>query len=324
MCKAAQLKEPANDDARQAAALATYSRLWCLHQLAPFADQTFGVAGAMDHRMIDESCQNGPNQCVRAFFDYDWLIRLPLIVACFIYPTRRLLAVAHALNAICWFDRMPAVWDYMCWCAVMEVPFAVAAGLSSNMAETARKFLPAMRAQLIVLYVSAAFWKLTTSWFDHHYSCSTVLMSELLAGLEPLFPPVAHLSELMMWAAPPLVAGIEFAVPALLLLNPRYGVLLALVFHQTINLMPSTYAGGFSIAMCARLIIFLPAAAADAEATLKRGVSFAPRAVGATALVAVTTAVMLGIHGSVDAHGGLFLLMALFYFLSIAAPWAPF
>ena len=24
--------------------------------------------------MIDESCQNGPNQCVRAFFDYDWLL----------------------------------------------------------------------------------------------------------------------------------------------------------------------------------------------------------------------------------------------------------
>ena len=188
-----------DEDARQAAALATYARFWCLHQLAPFADQTLGLAGAMDHRMIDESCQNGPFQCARAHLNYDWLIRLPLVLVCFCFPSRRLLLVAHALNFVCWADRMPAVWDYMCWCAIMEAPFVVAAGLSSSMAETARKFLPAMRAQLIVLYMSAAFWKLTTSWFDHHYSCSTVLMSELLAGLEPLFPPVAHLSILMMW-----------------------------------------------------------------------------------------------------------------------------
>ena len=183
----------------------------------------------MDHRMIDRS--------------YDWWIRLPLMVACFAFPRRRLLVVAHALNVICWFDRMPAVWDYMCWCALMEATFVLAGALSSTMAETARTFLPAMRAQLIVLYMSAAFWKLTTSWFDTHYSCSSVLMSELIAGLEPLFPPVAHLSGLLLAVAPQLVAGIEFAVPALLLLQPRHGVLLALVFHQTINLMPATYAG---------------------------------------------------------------------------------
>jgi hypothetical protein len=39
---------------------------------------------------------------------------------------------------------------------------------------------------------------------------------------------------------------------AALLIEPRFGVALALVFHQTINLMPMTYAGGFSIAMCCR------------------------------------------------------------------------
>ena len=50
------------------------------------------------------------------------------------------------------------------------------------------------------------------------------------------------ISRALLFAAPALVAGIEFAVPALLLLSPRYGVLLALIFHQTINFMPSTYA----------------------------------------------------------------------------------
>merc|ERR1719440_2165339 len=114
---------------------------------------------------------------------YDWAVRLPLMLYCGYAPTRLNLLAVHALNVVCWFDRMPAVWDYMCWCALMEATFVLAGALSSTMAETARTFLPAMRAQLIVLYMSAAFWKLTSSWFDHHYSCSTVLMSELLAGL---------------------------------------------------------------------------------------------------------------------------------------------
>uniref|UniRef100_A0A7S2CKL5 HTTM domain-containing protein n=1 Tax=Haptolina brevifila TaxID=156173 RepID=A0A7S2CKL5_9EUKA len=261
----------------------------------------------MDHRMINRS--------------YDWYVRLPLVLLCFAFPNRRLLAVAHAINAISWFDHMPAVWDYMCWCAIMEVTFVAAACVSSSMAETARKFLPAMRAQLVVLYFSAAFWKLTTSWFDGHYSCSTVLTSELLAGLELLFPPLSAIGDVMLYGAPALVAGIEFAVPALLLFQPRHGVLLALIFHQTINLMPATYAGGFSIAMCARLIIFLPAAAADAQDTLMRGVSFAPRALAATALVGVTTAVMLTIHSGMDSHAAIYLILAHFYFLSLAAPW---
>lgn len=313
----------ADDSSLQSAAIKTYARFWVLHQLAPFADHVLGVAGAMDHRMIDESCQLGPMACARTYFDYDWFIRLPVMLVCLFHPTRRLLLVAHVLNVAGWADRMPAVWDYMCWCSIMEASYVVCAALTSSLAETARLFLPTMRAQLIVLYVSAAFWKLTTSWFDGHYSCSTVLMSELIAGLEGVFPPVKYTAPVLMAIAPELVAGMEFAVPALLLLQPRYGVLLALVFHQTINLMPSTYAGGFGIAMCARLIIFLPAAAAGAGATIARGFTFAPRAIGATALVAVTTAVMALLHGELDCHGGIFLLLAWFYFLSIAAPWAP-
>ena len=34
-------------------------------------------------------------------------------------------------------------------------------------------------------------------------------------------------------------------VPVLLWYNPTIGVPIALLFHQTINLMPVTYAGGF-------------------------------------------------------------------------------
>ena len=178
--------------------LAEYALGWSLHQLAPFLDKMVGVAGAMDHRMIEKP--------------YDWYVRLPLALMCLVMPNSHTLLVAHIVNIVCWFDVMPAVWDYMVWCAILESTFVIAAILSSSSDEVSRLFLPAIRAQLIVLYFSAAFWKLTTSWFDTHYSCATVLMSELLAGLEPLLPPLVHVAEPMLLGAPALVAGIEFAV----------------------------------------------------------------------------------------------------------------
>ena len=178
--------------------LAEYALGWSLHQLAPFLDKMVGVAGAMDHRMIEKP--------------YDWYVRLPLALMCLVMPNSHTLLVAHIVNIVCWFDVMPAVWDYMVWCAILESTFVIAAILSSSSDEVSSRFLPAIRAQLIVLYFSAAFWKLTTSWFDTHYSCATVLMSELLAGLEPLLPPLVHVAEPMLLGAPALVAGIEFAV----------------------------------------------------------------------------------------------------------------
>jgi len=58
--------------------------------------------------MIDESCQTGPGACLRAHFDYDWLVRLPLALACLLFPGRRLLLLAHLVNVVGWADRMPA------------------------------------------------------------------------------------------------------------------------------------------------------------------------------------------------------------------------
>ena len=279
---------------------------WILHQLAPFLDKGlapligYNSIAPMDHRMVEKTS--------------DWCIRLPLVLLCCLYyKNKKLLIVAHIVNIIAWFDRMPAVWDYMCWCALLECTFVAAALLAPTTDQIAKILYPALRAELIVLYFSAAFWKLTSSWFDMHYSCATVLMSELLAGMEPMLPFVKHLSVLLLHAAPNLVAGIEFAVPTFLLLRPRWGVLLALVFHQTINFMPTTYAGGFSISMCTRLLWFLPGCSTSFQQT--------ERPLGAAGLVALATAFMIGIHDKgLDFHGGIFLGLALFYFNAIAAP----
>jgi hypothetical protein len=121
--------------------LAEYALGWSLHQLAPFLDKMVGVAGAMDHRMIEKP--------------YDWYVRLPLALMCLMKPNSHTLLVAHIVNIVCWFDVMPAVWDYMVWCAILESTFVIAALISISSEEVSKRFLPAIRAQLIVLYFSA-------------------------------------------------------------------------------------------------------------------------------------------------------------------------
>ena len=54
------------------------------------------------------------------------------MLMCLVYPSRRLLLVAHAINFAGLLDRMPAVWDYMCWCAIMEVTFVVSVDLDGT------------------------------------------------------------------------------------------------------------------------------------------------------------------------------------------------
>ena len=45
------------------------------------------------------------------------------------------------------------------------------------------RFLPAVKALLITLYFSAAFWKLTTGFLDPRVSCAATLVAELSAAL---------------------------------------------------------------------------------------------------------------------------------------------
>ena len=231
--------------------LSVYGRGWALHQLVPFVDKLFGLAGAMDNRML------GVN---------DFWLRLPIMLLALACPNTSVLLVAHVINLASWAYWMPAVWDYMCWCAITELTFICAALGRGGDAAVGGRAVRALRPVLLILYTSAAFWKLTSGWFEPRVSCATVLMAELVSS--PLFPEGAAMDgflSAMLLAAPTLVAALEFAVPLTLWASPRWGVLLALVFHQTINLMPMTYAGGFSISMCCRLVLFLPASRVQAR-----------------------------------------------------------
>jgi hypothetical protein len=102
-------KKKKKDDEAEVDLLTEYGRAWCLHQFVPFVDKLIlGSYGqAMDNRML-KPWDQGPD---------DWMIRLPILVLSFIFPTPLLLAVAHIANVVSWWYWMPAVWDHMVWAA---------------------------------------------------------------------------------------------------------------------------------------------------------------------------------------------------------------
>ena len=238
--KAAQ-KPMSDDDLHE-----EYAWAFVLHNLVPFADKLLGIAGAMDQRPLSI---------------YDWPLRLPFIIWAAARPSSQMAVMgAHIINIAFWAARMPAVWDYMCWVTLTELTYIAAVLWRAEKQLLMRdRFLPAVKALLITLYFSAAFWKLTSGFLDARVSCASTLVAELSAALfGARVPASSSFARGLLASAPAQIVFIEFLVPSLLLARHRSAVPVALAFHFLINLMPVTYAGGFSIAMCCRLVLFLP------------------------------------------------------------------
>lgn len=279
-----------------------YRWSWTIHQLLPYVDKVFGISGAMDFRPIN--------------VENDLTLRLPLVILCLFVSNKTLLTFAHVVNVVSWFYWMPAVWDHMCWVALLEVVFVVASLFSLSKKQCMANFLPSARGALIVLYFSAAFWKLTKSFLDPVSSCANTLVAELAAALltPEQIPADSSFAKYLMLSAPAQIIGIEFLVPVVLWLCPRPGIPIALLFHYAINCMPVTYAGGFSIAMCCRLLIFMPGTLTNTK--------------GGLALPVLVTGILTGIflhchRGKIDASGAAFLLYSLQYFRSSFAGYVP-
>ena len=205
--KAAPSQEMSDD-----ALHAEYAGAFVLHNLVPFADKLLGIAGAMDQRPLSF---------------YDWPLRLPFIVWAAARPTSRTaLVVAHIINITFWAARMPAVWDYMCWVALTELTYIVAVlGCAKNQALMRDRFLPSVKALLVTLYFSAAFWKLTTGFLDPRVSCAATLVAELAAALfGARVPPTSAFARGLLASAPAQIVIIEFLVPSLLLAKHRAAV----------------------------------------------------------------------------------------------------
>ncbi|KAJ1459572.1 hypothetical protein M885DRAFT_613180 [Pelagophyceae sp. CCMP2097] len=127
-----------------------------------------------------------------------------------------------------------------------------------------------MRWQLAGWYLSAAFFKLNSSFFDHRYSCASPYLAQLLAAYLPPSVATTELAKLVPIAPIMVVCG-ELTLSLALLasatgyggrLAARLGVCLALLLHVGIAMTPPpNNIGAFSVMMAARLPAFTDGAA---------------------------------------------------------------
>lgn len=234
----------------------TYVRIWALQQLVPFMDLLLLGAGlgAVDNRPLIFA---------------DWLI-LPFVILLAALPVRRLAVALQVANIAIRLVRMPFIWDHECWAMWTEFTFVLILGWESISGEKGGegssailRVFAVVRTQMVILYFSAATWKLTTSFLDHRTSCGTLLVLELLSSYLPeeALSSGSPLAMAAARAAPLCTVIMEFAIPALLMLGrsrTRLGLVLGLIFHFTILLLPVNCAGGFSMACAVRYCAFLP------------------------------------------------------------------
>eukprot|EP00435_Cladocopium_sp_Y103_P039438 s1307_g10.t1 len=224
------------------AAIAAYAQAWCLYVWVPGIDALLGASsGAVDSRPLGAAD----------------VVLLPLALLGAISASAEFSALpllaAHALKLGMFAWRMPFVWDHECWAALTELSFLVAP----------RHFWRLARGQLLLLYASAAWWKLNTSFLDPRTSCSTVILIQLLSAYAPSEHLAQHFAPVVARWAPLLGLGGEATIALLLLCWPRLGVLSALAFHLLVLLCPApNFAGGFSVCCAARLLLLLPMEAA--------------------------------------------------------------
>ena len=180
-------------------ALAAYAQTWAVYVCVPAVDAALlGAQGAVDSRPLG----------------YGDMVLLPAAVLAGLRPTPRNLVAAHLCKLLLFAARLPFVWDHE-WCAPsralgrpgraaccmrvlttapspphrwasLHEAALVAAWLLCPPHRFGSAFCAAARTQLILLYASAAFWKLNTSFLSPSTSCATVIVIQQLAAYAPL------------------------------------------------------------------------------------------------------------------------------------------
>lgn len=167
----------------------------------------------------------------------------------------------------------PNAWESLYWCAQTDLALLTSLVLQMRRSSTLNIFpdqrtdaaadaTRVMQWQIAGWYLSAAVFKLNTSFLDHRYSCASPYVAQLLAAyLPPSLASAAELAPIVAYA-PALVLigegtlsvalvaaaagrGGRFAAPL--------GVCLALLLHLMIALTPPpNNIGAFSVIMVAR------------------------------------------------------------------------
>lgn len=137
-----------------------------------------------------------------------------------------------------------------------------------------QRFLSVFRLQFGLFYAAAAFWKLNSSFFDHHTSCATLLLLKFISAYLP-FELTARTLTILGKIAPYMTAIGEASIACCFLrfaikshtehraYDYRYqdvGVFLVVGFHTVVFLLPVNAAGGFSLDCVTRFICYFDSA----------------------------------------------------------------
>ena len=205
----------------------------------------------------------------------------------------------------------PNAWESLYWCAQTDLALLLSL-LARMISSPSLSLSPRQRREVVVetsrvmrwqlagWYLSAAFFKLNTSFLDHRYSCTSPYMAQLLAAYLPAdlaFAAPDHLAAAVSLAPVLVVAGEAILSLALVAAaagrGGRYaaplGVVLALLLHLAIAVTPPpNNIGAFSVIMAARLPAFLSPDAMAVSTSFPRGLTGLG---GLGAVLAVATAV---------------------------------
>lgn len=233
------------------------------------------------------------------------------------------IVVAHILSLLHLIKQLPGVFDGDCWSGHHDLSFVLAAlyvkwptitTLSWTDAErdaVVHTAAPLMRAQLILFYGAAFFWKLCTGFFDPISSCPTIfLMQQLSQWWWPVLgEPPDWLVQLAAWSAPYLTELVEGGV-AIGFLFPGWftaaGVALGLQLHMLIAITPPPHnIGGYGLRCAVRYFFLMPEAVAQCEGRLLDAATFrAPWPTVGAAAAAIASIAAVGSVAKWQIPGG--------------------
>ena len=220
-------------------------------------------------------------------------------VPAFVFPTNPIaLLLGFGTRIFAMISSLPYLHDSQHWC--LQSDLAIFGALVYTLMTRIRKekTLPAtlfrnvkgqesvalttnasatVRVQFLWAYFAAGFWKFNEGFMTPRYSCAPVYLVQLVERNLPASLLAQHPEaiELLTWAAPTIILGVELIIPVLLYLEVRSGAFFAAIFHWAIAITPPPNAvASFGVQTLPRMLLLIPdpaAAASAVFATMKLG-----------------------------------------------------
>lgn len=186
------------------------------------------------------------------------IVMAAVAVCAIVYPKPWLTATLAAVYLLVLGWKLPVVGNHEVLLGLVALIVVFAVPLAARRVEWwVDVAAPAVRLVLLVGYGFIAFSKLNTGFFDLAVSCAVVFGDDLLG---PFGPGSDRIIGLPAWPLVGFTAGVELAIPVLLLVRRTrsVGVVVALGFHFLLALDPVSHVWDFSATLLPMFLLFGP------------------------------------------------------------------